>query len=352
MTHFARRFFALGLLAALSGAAHAQVGGQVAPVRAAPAFQGAKVGAGGLLTLTDGAQVTLSQKAGYLAGASVSVPASGAARAAELLGVLSGYEDGLAEPLEAFLKRSDVAGRLPQGVTVDAEPFTVTARLTGGRLNVSLVLAQVPAAQFAPVKTAQAARTATASPVVLRVYSDFQCPYCQQFETQTLPELQKALPADVRIEFHQFPLESIHPRARAAAEASECASAQGKFWVYKDALFADRSWLSGDAATAFTAIAGKAGLNLTTFKGCLAARGGRAAVDAGLAEADRLGLQGTPSVFVNGYAVADPYDAPALLRLIAYARAVDTAPAAATPVTAPSPLPSPKAVPATPPATR
>lgn len=351
MTHFARRFFALGVLAALSGAAHAQVGAQAAPVRAAPAFQGAKVGTGGALTLSDGAGVTLREKAGYLTGATVTVPRTGTARAAELLGVLSGYGDDLAGPLAAFLTRSDVTARLAQGVTVAADPFEISARLTGGQLSVTLGLAQIPATQFAPVKTVQPARTATASPVVLRVYSDFQCPYCQQFETQTLPELQKALPADVRIEFHQFPLESIHPRARAAAEASECASAQGKFWTYKDALFADRSWLSGDAAAALTTIAGKAGLNLTTFRSCLAARGGRAAVDAGLAEADRLGLQGTPSVFVNGYAVSDPYDAPALLRLIAYARAVDAAPAAATPATT-APLPSPTAVPATPPAKR
>lgn len=345
MTHFARSFLVLGALAALSGAAHAQVGAQAAPVRAAPAFQGAKVGAGGALTLTDGAGVALREKAGYLTGATVTVPGAGTARAAELVGVLSGYGDDLAAPLAAFLARSDVAAQLPQGVTVDAEPFEISARLTGGRLSVTLGLAQVPAAQFAQVKTAQPARTATANPVTLRVYSDFQCPYCEQFETKTLPELQKALPADVRVEFHQFPLESIHPRARAAAEASECASAQGRFWAYKDALFADRSWLSGDAATAFTTLAGKAGLNLTTFKGCLAARGGKAAVDAGLAEAGRLGLQGTPSVFVNGYAVSDPYDATALLRLIAYARAVDGAPAAA-------PGSAPASVPAAPPAKR
>ncbi len=321
-----RRVLALaaGLACAGLGGAGAQVGQLLAPFLKEPALAALKPDAAGTLTFPDGARVTLQSRGGYLTGAAISVaPASGsgAARAAELTGQLSGFGTGLAGPLLSFLQRPEVAAKLPEGVTVGAEPFELTVRTVGGRLTVDLSLSRVPAADFAPTAHALPARRAGA--VVLRVYSDFQCPYCEQFETQTLPALLRALPDDVRVEFHQFPLESIHALARPAAEASECAGQQGRFWTYKDALFRDRSWLAGNADAVFVALAADVGLKADPFKTCLGARGGRAAVDAGLAEARRLGLNGTPSVFVNGYAAPDPSDTAALLQLIKYARAVD-----------------------------
>ncbi|WP_229752969.1 DsbA family protein [Deinococcus aerophilus] len=321
-----RRTLALaaGLACSGLGGAGAQVGQLLAPFLKEPALAGVKPDAAGTLTFPDGARVVLQSRSGYLTGATISVaPASGsgAARAAELTGLLSGFGPGLAEPLLSFLKRPEVAAKLPEGITVEADPFEITVKTVGGRLTVGLGLSRVPAADFAPTSHALPARKAAA--VVLRVYSDFQCPYCERFETQTLPALLRALPDDVRVEFHQFPLESIHALARPAAEASECAGQQGKFWAYKDALFRDRSWLTGNAAGAFVALAADVGLKAGPFKTCLNTRGGKAAVDAGLAEARRLGLNGTPSVFVNGYAVPDPSNTAALLQLIRYARAVD-----------------------------
>ena len=316
------------LLAALGlGGAGAQVGQPLAPFLKTPPLAAAKQGAGGLLTFADGSSAVLQSQGGYLTSAKISVanpdPQKAAARAAELTGLLSGFGAGLAEPMLGFLTRDDVVKELPAGLTVDAEPFTITVQADTRLLTVDLKLDRVPDGTFAPTTNALPARTAGKADVVLRVYSDFQCPYCHQFESETLPALLRALPDDVRIEFHQFPLESIHPLARPAAEASECAAQQGKFWAYKDALFRDRSWLAGNANQVFTALAADTGLEAEAFKTCLATRGGRAAVDAGLAEARRLGLDGTPSVFVGPYKVADPYDAAALLDLINFTRAVE-----------------------------
>jgi protein-disulfide isomerase len=314
------------LLAGLGGAG-AQVGQPLAPFLASPQLAAAKQGTAGLLTFADGSSALLQSQNGYLTGAKIIVanpdPQKAAARAAELTGLLSGFGTGLAQPMLGFLTRDDVVKELPAGLTVDAAPFSITAKVDARQLTVDLKLDRVPDGTFAPTSNALPARAAGKADVVLRVYSDFQCPYCHQFESETLPALLRALPDDVRIEFHQFPLESIHPLARPAAEASECAAQQGKFWAYKDALFRDQSWLTGNANQVFTALAADTGLKAEAFKTCLATRGGRAAVDAGLAEVRRLGLNGTPSVFVGPYTAADPYDTAALLDLIKFTRAVE-----------------------------
>lgn len=351
----------LGLLS--SGVAAAQVGQTLDTLLKNPQLAQAKRNAAGIVTLPDGASILLRQRGDYLIGATVIVsnaaPAAltvtggtgastgsavtggagaagtpvttsaaaitGSARAAALVGLLSGYGDGMAQPLTAFLTRADVVPRLPDGVTITALPYQLKAQTKGKVLSVEVTLARVPDNAFTNTTNALPARKRGAVPLVVRVYSDFQCPYCLQFETQTLPALVKDLPEDVRIEFHQLPLEGIHPLARASAEASECAAQQGQFWAYKDALFADRKWLTGNPNLGFIALADGLKLNVDTFKTCLAERGGKAAVDAGLEEANKLQLNSTPTVFVNGYRAGNPYDAAALLNLIRFARVADSA---------------------------
>ena len=68
-------------------------------------------------------------------------------------------------------------------------------------------------------------------------FIDFQCPFCRRLE-ETLNQIRTQYPSDVEIIYHHYPLESIHPHARAAAIASECAATKGKFHEYVDVLFA------------------------------------------------------------------------------------------------------------------
>lgn len=353
MTSRLTRFFAAALTCGLLGAAQAQVGGQAAPLLAQPLFKEAGRGPAGAYTLPGGVSVLLNQNKGFLLSATVltkyeapsglevsgGTPAAqgassqgttgtdtGITRAANAVGVLSGFGEGLAQPLAQFLNRPDVGPRLGQGFSIKADPFVIGAKLEGGILKLTISPSQVAGQAFATTRNALPAKKATAKPVVLRVYSDFQCPYCLQFETQTLPALLAKLPDDVRIEFHQFPLESIHPLARPSAEASECAAQQDKFWTYKDALFTDRSWLVSNPREVFLRLAGKVGLDNAAFQKCLDSNAGKAAVDAGLAEAARLGLNGTPTVFINGFQARNPYDLPGLLNLIDFARVAGTLP--------------------------
>jgi cyclophilin family peptidyl-prolyl cis-trans isomerase/protein-disulfide isomerase len=88
--------------------------------------------------------------------------------------------------------------------------------------------------------------------VVVYEYSDFQCPYCAK-AAPSLEALNKAYPNDVLIVFRYFPLSSIHPNARLAAQAAESAGIQGKFWQMHDLLFAKQVEWSGLSTDDFKA---------------------------------------------------------------------------------------------------
>lgn len=348
MTAFSRRLHMqrLGwvLLTSITGMAAAQVGGQVAPLLANPPFKAAASGPLGTYLLPGGVSVALVQKGGFLGSATVQVnydPQLGAeankanvAHAASVMGLLSGFGEGMAHPLTNFLLRAEVGPQLPRGFDLRADPFSIGVRLEGKVLKMTLSRPQVPEGAFSSTGNALPPRdSGMKNPVVIRIFSDFQCPYCQKFETETLPTLLAKLPKDVRLEFHHFPLEQIHPLARPSAEASECAAQQGKFWAYKDALFTDRSWLSSNPQEVFLRLANKLKLNSSDFQKCLTTRAGKQAVDAGLAEAMRLGVEGTPTIYVNGMRPASVYDATELLQLIDFARVVGPGPATPAPKT-------------------
>ena len=127
-------------------------------------------------------------------------------------------------------------------------------------------------------------------------FSDFQCPYCQR-AMGTIQQVLEKYPADVRLVYRHLPLESIHPHARAAAEASFCADAQGKFWAYHDKLFENNRALEPADLARYAA---ELGLDPKAFEACLADAKTREKVDADLAAARTAGITGTPAFVVNG----------------------------------------------------
>ncbi len=112
----------------------------------------------------------------------------------------------------------------------------------------------------------------------------------------------------VRLQYRQFPLNSIHPLAQKAAEASLCANEQGKFWEMHDAMFGDQQGLAVDKlkekATAL-------GLEADQFASCLDTGKMAAAVSTDLQAGSAAGVNGTPAIFVNGRMLsgAQPYEA-------------------------------------------
>jgi len=131
--------------------------------------------------------------------------------------------------------------------------------------------------------------------ITLVEFSDFQCPYCSKAVAQINATL-KAYPNDVRLIFKQYPLDS-HPAAAISAAASLAAHRQGKFWPMHDVMFANRSKLSRQS---FLAWAKEIGLDMNRFTADLDSDAIRKDVLRDQADGDKAGVEGTPTVFLNG----------------------------------------------------
>jgi Protein-disulfide isomerase len=153
-------------------------------------------------------------------------------------------------------------------------------------------------APTSPVSFANAARhgNATAKVAVI-MFSEFQCPFCGRFATQTLPRLTEEFidTGRVQLAFRHLPL-GIHQDAQRAAEAAECARDQGKFWQMHDELF--RSPKELDVKTV-KARAATIGVDAAAFSACLDLAQTKARVDADVAAARELGINGTPLFFIG-----------------------------------------------------
>jgi protein-disulfide isomerase len=145
------------------------------------------------------------------------------------------------------------------------------------------------------------------APITLVEFADFQCPYCRQWEQQTYKPLLDAYPGKIRFVYRDFPLTSIHPNAMPAAEAAQCANEQGKFWDFHDKLFGSET-LSDDV---YKQYAQDLGLDMTKFNDCLSTHKYAQQIQADSDFATNLGINSTPTFFINGLAVvgAQPLEA-------------------------------------------
>jgi protein-disulfide isomerase len=132
--------------------------------------------------------------------------------------------------------------------------------------------------------------------IVIVEFSDFQCPFCALFSRDTLPLLEKryVAPGTVQIAVRHFPL-PIHPMARKAAEAAECAKQQNRFWEIHDTFFAEPHTL--DSAPIGSNVA-TLGVDVVMFRSCLASGGSRA-VDRDVAQGTSLAIRGTPTFLIG-----------------------------------------------------
>ena len=145
------------------------------------------------------------------------------------------------------------------------------------------------------------------APVTIIEFSDFQCPYCGRFFSETLPSIEQKYiqSGKVKMVYRDFPL-SFHPEAQPAAEAAECAKEQGKFWEFHDKIFENQQGMS---AAAYKQWASEVGLNTAQFNSCVDSGKYRQEVQKDFAEGSSYGVSGTPSFFINGMMVsgAQPY---------------------------------------------
>ena len=134
------------------------------------------------------------------------------------------------------------------------------------------------------------------APVTIVEWADFECPFCARAST-FIDELLKTRSGKVRLVFKYYPL-SGHPHGELTACAAAAADLQGKFWPMHDQLFANQS--AGLDESKIREIAKAIGLDLPRFEKDWNSEEIRQKVEADRNQAERLGLQGTPFVWVNG----------------------------------------------------
>jgi protein-disulfide isomerase len=145
------------------------------------------------------------------------------------------------------------------------------------------------------------------APVTLVEFSDFQCPFCQRV-SPTLKQVKETYGDKVRVVWKDFPLTQIHPQAFKASEAAHCAADQGKFWEFHDRLFANQQALQPADLKKHAA---DLGLDGAAFATCLDSSKYGERVRDGVAQGSRLGVNSTPTIYINGRVLsgAQPYEA-------------------------------------------
>jgi len=143
------------------------------------------------------------------------------------------------------------------------------------------------------------------APITIIEFSDYQCPFCARFYTQTLPLIMEEYiePGKAKLVYRDFPIQSSHPNAMPAAVAAECANEQGKYWEYHDMLFEkQQEWNKLDvtsAVTTFKQYASDINLTQEKFDSCLDTGKYLEEVRNDLNDGRDYGVDGTPGFFVG-----------------------------------------------------
>jgi protein-disulfide isomerase len=150
----------------------------------------------------------------------------------------------------------------------------------------------------------------TDAKVTIVEFSDFQCPFCERFYTQTYALIRSTYGDRVRFVYRHYPLTSIHPDALPSALAAECAKEQGKFWEYHDYLFSHQNNLSRDALISYATTVGVP--DVKQFTTCFDEQKYLSTIQTDIKDANGycFGTCGTPTFFINGniFVGAQPYE--------------------------------------------
>jgi protein-disulfide isomerase len=155
-------------------------------------------------------------------------------------------------------------------------------------------------------------RGAPGAPMRLLIYGDYECPYTRKALISVAPVRTK-LGDPLVFAFRNFPLTEIHPHALHAALAAEAADIQGKFWEMHDLLFRRQSALADDDLVTHAA---SIGLNGDRFRADFADRKGLPRIEADVESGIRSGVEGTPTIFINGRLHRDSYDSTSLIKAL------------------------------------
>ncbi len=164
--------------------------------------------------------------------------------------------------------------------------------------NVAMRPGSQPPALPSKLETGEEAfRGESGATVAIIEYADFECPFCGQYEHQVYPQISKdyVQTGKVKYFFRDLPL-PMHPRAMGAARAAHCAGEQGKYWEMHDSLFAKQNAIRD---VDMPGRAQELGLDSAKFSECLSSDRYTDEIKKSAAEAQKLGIGGTPTFFVG-----------------------------------------------------
>lgn len=151
------------------------------------------------------------------------------------------------------------------------------------------------------------------APITMTEYSDFQCPLCHKYFTETYPTLYKDYikTGKVKYVFKYFPLKNIHAQANLAALAAECALEQNKFWEMHDQIFQTQDKWSdqANAEEQFRTLAANLGLDKEQFNSCLSSHKYQNNIDLDFTEGVNQQVKGTPTFRINNETIVGAQDA-------------------------------------------
>jgi protein-disulfide isomerase len=143
--------------------------------------------------------------------------------------------------------------------------------------------------------------------VTIVEFADYECPHCKRLQP-VLRQIVDEFRGDVKVYFKHYPLPQ-HTNARLAAEAAVAANKQGKFWAFQDKLWDKQDELS---PAVIEKLAKESGLDVAKFRADLASDAVKARVQKDRDEGQALGLQATPTVYIDGREYTDPKDTESL----------------------------------------
>ena len=152
-------------------------------------------------------------------------------------------------------------------------------------------------------------RGVLSAPLRLLIYGDYECPYTRK-ALISVAQVRRELGDEFVYAFRNFPLTEIHPHALHAALAAEAAELQGKFWEMHDLLFQRQHALADEDLATHAA---EVGLDPERFRADFADRKGLPRIEADVASGVRNGVEGTPSLFINGEPYQESYDPETLI---------------------------------------
>ncbi len=138
------------------------------------------------------------------------------------------------------------------------------------------------------------------APITIVEFSDYECPFCERFYTQTLPSIKSTYieTGKVKFVYRDFPL-GFHPQAEPAAIAANCAGEQGKYFQFHDKIFSNGG-ASGKSNSNYKQWAQELGLDVPKWEKCTNNPAQKQEIQKDISDGSAAGITGTPGFIING----------------------------------------------------